>query len=122
LQIVPTVAPTQIVSLQLPHVLKPALSVGAGASEGSLADASAGDAGAEKIAARFALAASAGVEVSAALAREPTSSSAANARKVVLSFMRVSFAGRFTDEPRGARQLLIEKVPETPLRGAEAAR
>jgi hypothetical protein len=111
LQTVPTVAPTQTVSLQLPHVLKPAFSEGAGANEGSLACAS-GATGAEKIAARFALAGSAGVAaVSAALAREPTSSSAANARKVSLSFMRASFEKRFTDEPRDSRQPLIKKVP-----------
>jgi hypothetical protein len=119
LQIVPTVAPTQTVSLQLPHVLKPALSVGGGSNEGSLACTPSGDAGAEKIAARLALAASAGVAaVCAACAREPINSSAANARKVSLIFMRVSFEGRFTGELRRLRQLLKGEGARAPLQGA----
>src|SRR4029077_18437584 len=119
LQIVPTFFPTQNVSLQLPQVAKPTFSVGGGSNEGSLACASPGDGGAERIAARFALAASAGVAaVCAACAREPINSSAANARKVSLSFMRVSFEGRFTGELRRVRQLLKEEGARAPLQGA----
>jgi hypothetical protein len=64
-----------------------ALSAGVGSNEGSVASAQPGEAGAEKIAARFALAGSAGMEIWPALARELISSSAANARKVDLSFI-----------------------------------
>jgi hypothetical protein len=89
LQNAPNCFPWQIVSLQVPQPT--ALLTGAGSNEGSVASAQPGDAGAEKIAARFALAGSAGMEIGPALARELISSSEANARKVDLSFMRVSF-------------------------------
>jgi hypothetical protein len=92
--------------------------VGAGSNKGSFAFVPLGDAGAVKIAARYALAGSAGVEVWSALARWPISSSKANARRVDLSFMRVSFLGRFMDEPRRLRRILKKKV-RPPHRGAD---
>jgi hypothetical protein len=92
----PRCFPWQIVSLQAPQ-RKVALSVGAGSNDGRFAFATqSGDAGAEKIAARFALASSAGVADGAALAREPISRRKANVSKVDLSFIQVSFEERFT--------------------------
>jgi hypothetical protein len=88
--------------------------VGVGSNEGSVASAQSG-AGAEKIAATLALAVSIGVEAWSALTREPTSSIEARARKVDLSFMRVSFEGRFTKEPRRVRRLLKREGALPPL-------
>jgi hypothetical protein len=94
---------------------------GAGSNEGSVASAQPGDAGAEKIAARFALAGFAWVEIWPALERELISSSKANAKGVNLSFMRVSFEGRFTDELPLAAALQRSKVPDLPFEEPDAS-
>jgi hypothetical protein len=90
--------------------------MGVGVKEGSFAVPASGGAGAVKIAARFALAGSAGVEIWEALARWPISSSTANARRVDVSFIWVSFQGRFTDELRGSQHTLKKKVSVPPVK------
>jgi hypothetical protein len=101
------------VSLQVPQ-RRAALSAEVGSNEGSFASAQSGDAGAEKIAARFALARSAGLEIGSALARGAIRSNEATARRVDLSFMQVSFGG-------AARlaAALKEEGARTLLRGAQ---